>query len=152
MVVDPPPAEAIDCIFEQMSEDRRSPGYRPPPRDMRTVAIPTATAAPPTKRRNPYLSLWIAMGSISLHLTSWFPLAVIGSENHRNAGAMAIFEVFALLWILVPLGCGYGIVVGKRSLAAGEAPAAVWIGILLNGFYLMIGLFLLLILLSGVRV
>jgi hypothetical protein len=87
---------------------------------------------------------------IALHVISYVPLIMLGVQDHRNAAATRVFEAFSLLWILLPLGCVYGIVAGKRSLAAGAPRPPAWAGILLNGAYLMIGLLLLLITVFGV--
>jgi hypothetical protein len=111
------------------------------PRGMRWIAT------------QPYASLLFCVACIALQVVSWAVLFLVGVKYHRNEVVSAALNVPMFLWILLPAASLYGIYLARPS--SGYDRPGGWLrglGLLANLLYLMIGMFIWLMGLSGVRV
>jgi hypothetical protein len=101
----------------------------------------------------PYASLLVCMTCIALQTVSWFFIVLIILEFDGNEAAEKAMYLLAVPFFLIPAGALYGIYLARPS--SGYDRPGGWlrgVGLLANILYLMIGIFVWFILLSGVRV
>ena len=105
-----------------------------------------------TRRTMPFGSLILCIVLVLVQLVSWPILFLAGVEHHRNPMVMALLQVPMVLWLLLPAGSIYGLYLALRREAREFGPVPRVLGVLANASYLLVGIFLWLILLLGVRV
>lgn len=98
----------------------------------------------------PFGSFIVCIVLVLVQVASWPFLFVLGVQYHRNAAVTALLLVPMVLWLLLPAGSIYGLHLALRreSAAFGAAPRVL--GIITNALYLLVGIFIWLMVLSGV--
>lgn len=103
-------------------------------------------------RRERFASLGAALAIITLHVSSYLPVAAFGMAFHRDQAVSRVTEILGAIWMTVPLACIRGVALGFRSVRRNGWSALDAIGILLNCLYSLVGVFLWLIVALNVRV
>ena len=113
----------------------------------------TPDSSPQAIASKPYASLLVCAAFIALQIVLYVVLIVAVVESDGPSAASMAWEVLMVLWLLIPAGALYGIYLARPS--SGYDRGGGWLrglGLLANLLYLMIGMFMWLIVLSGVRV
>jgi hypothetical protein len=100
----------------------------------------------------PFGSFILCMLLVLVQAVSWPLLFIAVVQNHRHPTVTALLQVPMVLWMLLPAGSIYGLYLALRREAGEFGLLPRVLGIVANGLYLLVGVFLWLILLLGVRV
>jgi hypothetical protein len=116
------------------------------------MRIPPSAPAARRRQTMPFGSLILCILLVLMQMVSWPILFVAGVEHRQNPTVTTLLHVPMILWMLLPAGSIYGLYLALRREAGefGRVPRVL--GVIANALYLLIGIFLWLILLLGVRV